>query len=170
MLDVWSLVNKPMTKAKLLTVTISLAFLGSVLWGWIRLISSNAKPRMANIEARASANDQQLPLAEAVESASAELRIEVAEPAPRDSRAGGRFSDADFSRHIAELNARMRKRLSAGDFAIVIQKPFVVIGDEPKRDVQQRAETTVKWAVDHLKRDYFPKDPNDILDIWLFKN
>lgn len=159
-----------MTKAKLLTVTISLAFLGSVLWGWIRLISSNAKPRIANIEARASANDKRLPQVEAEESGPAELRIEVEGLKARGSRVGGRFTDADFARHVAELNVRMRKRLSSGDFAIVIQKPFVVIGDEPKQDVQQRAETTVKWAVDHLKRDYFPKDPNDILDIWLFKN
>ncbi len=159
-----------MTKAKLLTVTISLAFLGSVLWGWVPLLSSNAKPRIANIEARASTNGMRLLNEQANQSGPAELRIEVAEPEARDSRASGRFTDADFSRHIAELNARMRKRLSSGNFAIVIQKPFVVIGDEPKPEVQQRAETTVKWAVDHLKRDYFPKDPNDILDIWLFKN
>ena len=30
--------------------------------------------------------------------------------------------------------------------------------------------STVKWAVDKLKKIYFSKNPNDILDIWLFKN
>ena len=39
-----------------------------------------------------------------------------------------------------------------------------------KQAVQQHAETTVKWAVDRLKQDFFTKDPNEILDIWLFKN
>ena len=35
--------------------------------------------------------------------------------------------------------------------------------------VQERAERTVKWAVDHIKRSYFSRDPDHILDIWLFK-
>jgi hypothetical protein len=29
---------------------------------------------------------------------------------------------------------------------------------------------TVKWAVDHLKASFFRKEPNTILDIWLFKD
>src|SRR6267378_1802966 len=80
------------------------------------------------------------------------------------------FTEADFTRHVNELNARIKKKLSAGEFSIVIQKPFVLIGDEPQKVVQQHAEDTVKWAVDHLKQDFFTKDPNDILDIWLFKD
>jgi hypothetical protein len=28
----------------------------------------------------------------------------------------------------------------------------------------------VKWAVDRLKQDFFAKDPEEILDIWLFKD
>lgn len=80
------------------------------------------------------------------------------------------FTDADFNRHISELNASIKRKGSSGDLAIVIQKPFVVIGDEPKQAVQQHAETTVKWAVDRLKQDFFTKDPNEILNIWLFKS
>jgi hypothetical protein len=45
-----------------------------------------------------------------------------------------------------------------------------VIGDEPVESVKQHAELTVKWAVDKLKQDFFSKDPNEILDIWLFKD
>jgi hypothetical protein len=91
-------------------------------------------------------------------------------PADAETNTNGRFSDADFKQHIIQLNARMRRRLSAGEFAIIIQKPFVVIGDEPKKVVQEHAETTIKWAVDRLKQDFFTKDPNEILDIWLFKD
>jgi len=80
------------------------------------------------------------------------------------------FTEADFTRHVKELNARIKKKLSSVEFSIVIQKPFVVIGDEPKDVVLQRAEDTVKWAVDRLKQDFFTKDPDDILDIWLFKD
>ena len=80
------------------------------------------------------------------------------------------FTDLDFNRHVNQLNVQIKQKLSDGNFAIVIQKPFVVIGDEPQRAVQQHAETTVKWAVDRLKQDFFSKDPDEILDIWLFKD
>lgn len=76
------------------------------------------------------------------------------------------FTDADYCQHILEL----KSRLPSDDFHIVIQRPFIVIGDESAAVVDQRAAKTVKWAVDHLKQDYFDKDPADILDIWLFKD
>jgi hypothetical protein len=83
------------------------------------------------------------------------------------------FTEAEFTRHVTDLKARITKKLSARGptgFSIIVQKPFVVIGDEPRDVVQERAEGTVKWAVDRLKQDFFVKDPNDILDIWLFKD
>jgi hypothetical protein len=76
------------------------------------------------------------------------------------------FSDADFARHVEQL----KKKLPSKEFSIVIQRPFVVIGDESPEAVQQRAEGTVKWAVDKLKQDFFSKDPNVILDVWLFRD
>jgi hypothetical protein len=78
----------------------------------------------------------------------------------------GSFSKAEFDFHIAQL----KKRLPSSDFTIVVQPPFVVVGDEPADVVQERAAETVKWAVDKLKQDFFTNDPQVILDIWLFKN
>jgi len=78
----------------------------------------------------------------------------------------GRFTDADFATHVEHL----KKRLPSADFTIVIQPPFVVIGDEPAEMVKEHSEHTVKWAVDKLKQDFFSQDPKDILDIWLFKD
>ena len=75
-------------------------------------------------------------------------------------------ADEDFARHVDQL----KKKLPTAEFTIIIQRPFVVIGDEPPAVVKQRAEDTVKWAVDKLKQDFFTKDPNEILDIWLFKD
>jgi hypothetical protein len=74
--------------------------------------------------------------------------------------------DTDFSRHIEQL----KKKLPSDDFSIIIQPPFVVVGDESGETVKQHAEHTIKWAVDKLKQDYFTKDPKEILDIWLFKD
>ena len=75
-------------------------------------------------------------------------------------------SDADFTAHVEQL----KKKLPSADFTVIIQRPFVVIGDESPDAVKEHSERTVKWAVDRLKQDYFTKDPNDILDIWLFKD
>jgi hypothetical protein len=72
----------------------------------------------------------------------------------------------DFDQHVAAL----KKRLPSNQFSIVIQRPFVVVGDEPLAVVQQRASDTIKWSVEKLKQDFFTKDPELILDIWLFKD
>jgi hypothetical protein len=87
------------------------------------------------------------------------------------------FTDADFAKHLALLKGEIKRKVTsadphapAPDFSFVIQRPFVVIGDEPKAAVQQHAEGTVKWAVDRLRQDFFQNDPNEILDIWLFKD
>jgi hypothetical protein len=75
------------------------------------------------------------------------------------------FTDADYAQHIE----RLKKTLPKG-FSVVIEKPFVVIGDEPLPMVQRRARDTVRWATQRLKAEYFESDPADILDVWLFKD
>lgn len=74
--------------------------------------------------------------------------------------------NTDLDKHIAQL----KMQIPSKDFSIVVQHPFVVIGDEPEAVVKERAEGTIKWAVEKLKQDFFPNDPKDILDIWLFKD
>ena len=71
----------------------------------------------------------------------------------------------DFTNHIA----RLQKRVPKG-FTIVVQPPFVVTGDEPAAVVRRRAANTVQWAVDRLKQDFFRRDPEEVIDIWLFKD
>ena len=77
-----------------------------------------------------------------------------------------KLTRSDFESHVA----RLKKRLPSKEFSIVIQEPFVVVGDEDEVTVKQRAENTVKWAVDRLKQDFFTQDPGQILEIWLFKD
>jgi hypothetical protein len=81
--------------------------------------------------------------------------------------AGARFTAADYARHVLALQKTLPDE---GGFTIIVQPPFVVIGDEPADKVRSRAENTVKWAVDRIKQSYFQRDPDRILDIWLFKN
>lgn len=74
--------------------------------------------------------------------------------------------ELDFDAHVA----RLREKLAGSAFTVVVQPPFVVIGDEPARVLQRRSVNTVQWAVDSLKREYFASDPDHIIDIWLFRD
>jgi hypothetical protein len=75
-------------------------------------------------------------------------------------------TSAHFAQHVMEL----KTKIPARGFSMVIESPFMVIGDEPPEVVETRAANTVRWAVTRLKAAYFKKDPNDIIDIWLFKD
>ena len=75
------------------------------------------------------------------------------------------FSEQEFAAHLDTL----KKTVPQG-FTVLRQPPFVVIGDEDPATVKVRATGTVKWAADMLKQDYFGKDPDVIIDIWLFRD
>lgn len=75
------------------------------------------------------------------------------------------LTNAALAEHLTQLEKRVPK-----GFTVVAQPPFVVIGDEPPEVVRRRATHTVKWAVDKLRQDYFQRDPQEIIDIWLFRD
>lgn len=75
-------------------------------------------------------------------------------------------SPANLAQHVMELRAKLRRH----DFSIVVEAPFVVIGDEPEPVVRRHAQDTVRWAVTRLKRQFFARDPDKVLDIWLFRD
>jgi hypothetical protein len=86
---------------------------------------------------------------------------------PPPVRGAARQTPADFVQHILRLKQSLPED---GRFTIVVQPPFVVVGDESPETVKSRSEQTVKWAVDHIKQSYFSRDPDRILDVWLFKD
>ena len=75
-------------------------------------------------------------------------------------------TNADYAQHIRLL----KQQLPSEEFHILLEKPFVVIGDDPVDVLQRHSTNTVRWAVDRLKKDYFAKDPVNIVNIWLFKD
>jgi hypothetical protein len=86
----------------------------------------------------------------------------VVNPEPADVAARSRAYDA----HIAALRARLAKA-GYGDLAVRVEEPFVVVGDDGP-DVLERRARTVRWAVEHLERDFYTTRPTRILDIYLF--
>jgi hypothetical protein len=73
------------------------------------------------------------------------------------------FTDADYAQHVL----RLKKRPLAKNLTYVVEKPFVVVGNESPAVVRQHAEKTVRWATRLLKKDFFPLDPDHIITIYL---
>jgi hypothetical protein len=74
-------------------------------------------------------------------------------------------TNSPLTQHLSNLTNKV-----PSGFTVIVQPPFVVLGDEAPEVVRRRATQTVKWAVDKLKQDYFQRDPQEIIDIWLFRD
>ena len=72
---------------------------------------------------------------------------------------------ADYVAHLRKLRPTLKKL--RGRFSVVIERPFVVIGDGG--NVSGYARGFIRKVVTLLKKDFFDKDPR-ILDIYLFKD
>jgi hypothetical protein len=70
---------------------------------------------------------------------------------------------AEYIEHVRALS----EKLPPG-FNVRVELPFVVIGNQPPDVVAAEARRTVRWAVDHLRADFFDASPRQILDVWLF--
>jgi hypothetical protein len=93
------------------------------------------------------------------------IRIRLEQGSITAGEARGTHTPAAYAQHVMEL----KKKQPAG-FNMVVAPPFVVLGDEPEPVVRRRADQTVRWAVEKLKSEYFRRDPNEIIDVWLFKD
>jgi len=62
----------------------------------------------------------------------------------------------------------VRKRMPE-DFNLIEETPFVIVSDQDDRSLNMSVQT-IRWAVVRLKKDFFPKDPIETIDIWVFKN
>lgn len=90
------------------------------------------------------------------------------EPAPAGPEGPGGGATREpgaYTAHIAEL----RERLGPGPYTILVEEPFVVVGDAHAEQVEAYAREIVRWSVQRLKQAYFEKDPGHIIDIFLFE-
>ena len=101
-------------------------------------------------------------------------QAEVAAPPVQESALGDppahprHRKTAPTPENLEARAAALRERYGAHGLHVVVERPFVVIGDESVQQVQRRAEGTVRWAVERLERDYFGAPPRDIVEVWLF--
>lgn len=91
------------------------------------------------------------------------MRLEVDRIHTPDPEKG--LTPADFAQKVMKMKTRLPK-----EFSFVIEHPFIVIGDETPETVRMRALRTVKAFSDAMRKQYFPRDPPKVYEIWLFKN
>lgn len=81
------------------------------------------------------------------------------------STAHAALTKEQLAAHAAELE----KKLAGQGFHVLVEAPFVIIGDESKAKVKSRA-SFVRWVVRLIEADYFGKQPDKIIEVWLFRN
>lgn len=68
--------------------------------------------------------------------------------------------------HAKELE----KKLDGQGYTILVEPPFVVIGDYAAKDVKRTATGFLRDKLALLEKDFFTKRPEKLLEVWLFKN
>jgi len=91
------------------------------------------------------------------------LRLEQGALEYGDPESG--FTAADFAQHVIHI----RPRVPPG-FTVLVERPFVVIGDGHPVEVAAYSRRVLRWTVDLLRKDFFGSDPDEIIDIWLFED
>lgn len=64
----------------------------------------------------------------------------------------------------------LEKRLKGQGYTVLVEPPFVVIGDSPAKEVKRVTTGFLRTKVALLEKEYFPKRPDKVLEVWLFKN
>ncbi len=70
---------------------------------------------------------------------------------------------------LEERKAALDKKLAKQGFTVVVSPPFVVIGDESAKKVSSRVNF-VNWVIELIEKDFFAKQPDKVIEIWLFRN
>jgi hypothetical protein len=71
---------------------------------------------------------------------------------------------------LAQRKVELEQRLAGKGYTVLIEGTFVIIGDEPAAKVKHRATGFFRWTTSLLEKDFFPKRPAKIIEVWLFRN
>jgi len=66
--------------------------------------------------------------------------------------------------------AALRERYGSYGLSVLVERPFVLVGDEELHGLRGHAEGTVRWAVERLEQDFFDVPPLDIVEVWLLRD
>lgn len=75
-------------------------------------------------------------------------------------------SDKDLAEHAKALEVK----LEGQGYTVLVQAPFVVIGDSAPAEVKRITRGFLKSKAALLEKEFFSKRPDKLLEVWLFKN
>jgi Protein of unknown function (DUF1570) len=64
----------------------------------------------------------------------------------------------------------LEKKLKGQGYTVVVEPPFVVIGDSPANEVKRVTAGFLRSKVALLEKEFFTKRPEKLLEVWLFRN
>lgn len=62
------------------------------------------------------------------------------------------------------------KKLDGQGYTVLVEPPFVVIGDSPAAEVKRVTTGFLRTKVALLEKEFFTKRPDRVLEVWLFRN
>jgi hypothetical protein len=71
---------------------------------------------------------------------------------------------------LSERKAALDTKLRGQGFTVVVEPPFIVVGDESPGTVKHHATGILRWSIHLLEAEYFKQRPNKLIEIWLFRN
>jgi hypothetical protein len=93
------------------------------------------------------------------------VRIRLLPDKPIEAESSRTLTDADYAQHLMQLRATLPIGLS-----VEIEKPFVIVSDCQTEEIRDFQTRIVRQVVRLVKQDFFLRDPEKIVDIWMLKN
>ena len=93
------------------------------------------------------------------------IRIRLSPDELEYGDAADNLTEADYAQHLMALDERV-----PSNFIVMVEKPFVIVSDCPESEVADYSARIVNQVVTLLKKDFFLKDPDEIIDIWLLRD
>lgn len=66
--------------------------------------------------------------------------------------------------------AVLTKQLEGTGMTVLVESPFVVVGDLGARETKRIATGFLREKTAMLEKDFFPERPDKLIEVWLFKN
>lgn len=90
----------------------------------------------------------------------ASLILAAAQP-----RVAGAEPSAD---QLADRAKELEHKLAGQGFTVLVEPPFVVVGDPAPREVKRIASGFLRSKIQLLEKDFFAKRPDKLIEVWLF--
>jgi hypothetical protein len=81
--------------------------------------------------------------------------VAVAEPSHKD---------------LEDRAAALQKQLDGTGMTVLIEAPFVVVGDMGAKETRRIATGFLRSKTALLEKDFFPERPDKLIEVWLFRN